>query len=795
MKTVPLFPLKEVNSTMDELVYGVPVVALRGLVPFPGMVLHFDIGRKKSINAVNTAMDFGREVFLICQKDARKDNPAFRDLYEYGTLARIRQVIKIPDSENLRVIVEGECRGRVEQGYEGSFLSADIRKKKETGYKEPKEGYSFALVKKTRDLFDEYSKLTPNISPEVMLRVDTDDSPGAVSDYLASVLPLDAKDKQELLETLHPLRRMEKLCTMMQSTMNLARLEQEITHKVDAELDDNQREYYLREQIRVLSEELGGDNFNEEIEEYRSKIRDIKAFSEKDRKKLLKEADRLAKMGSQPSAEASVIRTYLDTVLELPWDVSTNDKLDLKKARQILDKDHYGLTDVKDRIIELLAVRKMAPDISGQIICLVGPPGVGKTSIAQSMARAMGRKYARISLGGVRDEAEIRGHRKTYIGSMPGRIINALKEAESNNPLILLDEIDKMASDVRGDPASAMLEVLDGEQNKAFVDHYLELPFDLSKVLFITTANTKSTIPAPLLDRMEVIDLYSYTAEEKFHIAKDHLVPKSLKKHGLTKEQLKFTPGALEHIISDYTREAGVRLLERKIDDICRKVDLKVVEDESFTTKIKVANLEEYLGPVKYKDHVELTDEVGVTNGLAWTAVGGEMLKVEAAVMKGKGVVELTGSLGDVMKESARAAVSYLRSNAASLNIDEDFYKEKDIHIHVPEGAVPKDGPSAGVTIATSLLSALSGDPIDGKVAMTGEISLTGRVMPIGGLREKTMAAYKAGIKTIIIPEENVPDLKEVDPAVKKHVEFVPVRSLNQVWDRAIKKNGVQHEI
>ena len=566
----------------------------------------------------------------------------------------------------------------------------------------------------------------------------------------------------------------------------MLRLEDKIAEKVEQAANDNQREFYLREQIKALSEELDGEDAVDEIDTYRQKINTISHMSVKSKDKLLKEVSRLQKMGNASAAESTVIRNYLDTVLSLPWDTVTKDKLDLKKARRVLDADHYGLDAVKERIIEILAVRKLAPSVNGQIICLAGPPGVGKTSIAKSLANALGRNYARVSLGGVKDESEIRGHRKTYIGSMPGRVISAVSDAGSRNPLILFDEIDKMASDMRGDPSSAMLEVLDAEQNKAFVDHYIEIPFDLSEVLFITTANDKNNIPAPLLDRMEVIDLYSYTAEEKFHIAKRHLLPKALDKHGLTKENLHVTDSAIKEIIDSYTREAGVRNLERKMNDLCRKVAVKVVENKKFSAKITPSDLKEYLGSPKFKEKISLKDEVGVVNGLAWTSVGGEMLKVETAVMPGKGNIELTGSLGDVMKESAKAAVSFIRMNAEEYGIDDDFYKNKDIHIHVPEGAVPKDGPSAGVTMATSVLSALTGRKVRGTVAMTGEISLTGRVMPIGGLREKTMAAYKAGIKKVVIPKENEPDLDEVVDVVKKNVEFIPVSRLSEVFREAI---------
>ena len=774
----------------ERNVYAIPVVALRGLVVFPEMVLHFDIARQKSVNAIQAAMDYGQEVFLLTQKSPETENPTFGQLYQIGVIAHVRQVIGLPDSDTLRVIVEGGVRAKVERGYDGSFLYADVEKIEPEGYDQKDEEYALALMRRARDYFNDYAQYAPKVSPDVMLRVVGDDSPGGIADYIASVVKMDYTEKQAILETGHPLRRLERVCEGMSREIEMLKLENEISKKVEKNVDDNQREYYLREQMRVLSEELDGGDGLDEIEEYRKKILGIRNIEDKYRDKLLKELSRLQKMGSNPSSEATVVRNYLDVVLDLPWDETSEDNLDIEKAREVLDQDHYGLDEVKDRVIELLAVRKLAPDISGQIICLAGPPGVGKTSIAQSLAKALGRKYERISLGGVRDEAEIRGHRKTYIGAMPGRVMAAMTDAGTNNPLILFDEIDKMGADVRGDPASAMLEVLDGEQNKAFVDHFVEVPFDLSKVLFLTTANNKSNIPAPLLDRMEIIDLYSYTAEEKFHIAKRHLIPKALKRHGITRTQLKITDAALRHIISDYTREAGVRILERKIHEICRKTALQIVRDPDYRISVKVSDLADLLGVPHFKENTPLADQVGVTNGLAWTSVGGEMLKVEAAVMDGGGKLELTGSLGDVMKESARAAVSYIRTNADKLKIDAEFYQNKDIHIHVPEGAVPKDGPSAGVTIATSLLSALSGDKVDGHVAMTGEISLTGRVMPIGGLKEKTMAAYKAGIRTVIIPKDNVPDLQDVDQVVRDNIEFIPVSSLGQVWNRAIMKDG-----
>lgn len=770
---------------------ALPMVALRGLCVFPGMILHFDVARDQSIEAVRTAMDSGRDLFLASQKDPSIDNPTYKDIYRTGVVASVLQIITIPNSKNLRVIVEGKSRATFSKGYNGAkFLCVDINRKPEKGFAKKDEIYAEALLRKARDIFEEYSQFTPKISPDIVLRLNDDEAPGVVADYISSVIHLPFDKKQLVLQEMHPLRRLEKVCELLTSEIEYMKLETEITEKVEQAVDDNQREYYLREQLRVLSAELDGEDSVSEIADYKKKIADIKCISDKSREKLTKECDRLQKMGSSSSSEAAVIRNYLDTVLALPFDSETKDNLDLSKARRVLDADHYGLSDVKDRIVELLAVRSLNENVNGQIICLAGPPGVGKTSIARALADAMGRKYARVSLGGVRDESEIRGHRKTYIGSMPGRVINALSEAGTKNPLILFDEIDKMSSDMRGDPASAMLEVLDAEQNKSFVDHYVEIPFDLSKVLFVTTANDKNNIPAPLLDRMEVIDLYSYTAEEKFQIAKKHLVSKAIERNGLTKNQIKITDAAIKEIISSYTREAGVRNLERKINEICRKTALRVVnekaDENTLVMKVTPKELPELLGTPKYKEKNELKNEVGVTNGLAWTSVGGEMLKVEVAVMEGKGNVELTGSLGDVMKESAKAAVSFIRSNSTDLGITEPFYKEKDIHIHVPEGAVPKDGPSAGVTMATSLVSALTKRPVNGKVAMTGEISLTGKVMPIGGLREKSMAAYKAGVKKVLIPHGNLADLDDVDKVVKSNVEFVPVSTLKEVFDNAL---------
>lgn len=767
-----------------------PMVALRGLVVFPKMVLHFDVARDKSIAAVRTAMEQDQTIYLVAQKDVKIDDPEYKDLFKTGVISKIRQIISSPDGESIRVVVEGINRAKITECIEGKdYLCVEVSEKKTSKVAKKDEDYEMALVRKIKDVFEDYADMTPKLSPDIILSVLSDEDSGSIADYITSILTVEYKEKQKILDLLNPLKRLETLCNIISRETQLLQLSEEITNKVNEQVDKNQKEYYLREQMKVISQELN-DGVDEltEIEKFREDIKELDCCSEESKDKLLKECDRLSRMGSS-SSEAAVIRNYITTCLALPWGVYTKDSLDLVKARKVLDKEHYGLDKVKDRIIELLAVRKLAPDIKGQIICLVGPPGVGKTSIAKSLSKAMGRKCSRISLGGVRDEAEIRGHRRTYIGSMPGRIINAIKTTKSSNPLILLDEIDKLGSDFKGDPSSALLEALDGEQNNTFVDHYLEIPYDLSKVLFITTANDKSTIPTALLDRMEVIDLYSYTHEEKFNIAKNHLVPKEIKAHGLKASNLKITDKALRQIIDGYTREAGVRKLERQIASICRKAAVGVASEEYKKLTVKPDGLEEVLGPIKFKQEEALTDEIGAVNGLAWTSVGGEMLKVEVAILKGKGNVELTGSLGDVMKESAKAAVSFVRSRALEYGIDEEFYKNKDIHIHVPEGAVPKDGPSAGVTMSTALVSALTNTPVNGKVAMTGEISLLGKVMPIGGLKEKSMAAYRAGIKTIIIPDDNTADLAEIDNVVKESVKFIPAKTLDQVFNIALIKS------
>ena len=763
-----------------------PTVALRGLVVFPGMQVHFDVGREKSIDALKAALAGDRKIFLTAQKDIAVDDPDFNDLYKLGVVATVSRVAKLPgEGDIVRVSVKGMYRARLngivssEPHLVGAIRACAIRK-----YDRENE-YGQALIRSAKSIFEGYAQSAPQLSPDVVLAVLGFDHPGDMADFIAGNIALEFSDRQSVLEELDPIKRLEKLCVLLLKESRLLEYEDEIQEMVQKQMDDSQREYYLREQLKVISSQLNnGVSPEEEIQEFRDKIAAL-PVDDASKEKLLRECDRLERYAVQ-SPEAAVSRNYLETCLELPWGKYTKDNLDLTRAHKILEADHYGLKKVKERILEFMAVRSLAPDVGGQIICLVGPPGVGKTSVAKSVARAMGRKYARISLGGVHDEAEIRGHRKTYIGSMPGRIIAAIQQAGSSNPLILLDEVDKLGSDYKGDPSSALLEVLDSEQNYAFRDNYLEIPYDLSKVLFITTANVASDIPAPLYDRMEVIELGSYTAEEKFHIAKKHLIPKQLKKHGLTARQLRFTDGAIRNMIDGYTREAGVRRLEQLIASVCRKAAKRIAEGEEKIS-VKESDLQALLGNPKFKEEkLRDSDEVGVVNGLAWTSVGGELLEVEAAVLDGTGKLELTGSLGDVMKESAHAAMSYVRSRADVLGIDSKFYKNKDIHIHCPEGAVPKDGPSAGVTMTTALVSALTDAPVRRDVAMTGEVTLRGRVLPIGGLKEKSMAAYIRGIKTVIIPKANVPDLDEVDDAVKANVEFVPVSHVDEVLSVAL---------
>ncbi len=761
-----------------------PMLVLRGLVCFPDTVIHFDVGRLRSVSALNAAMEKDQRIFLVAQKDVTQDDPLPHELFRMGVVARVRQIVKLPH-DNFRIIVEGEHRASaVEIIHRDPHYVAVVQER----FDRPVSPALLedALVRECRQLFERYTELVPKLAPDVLLGVASEDRAGRLADFIASNLNMPMEEKQRVLNLLSVNSRMETLLRILDKECQILELEKKIEAKVQEQMDENQKEYYLREQIRAISEELGeGDDPLEESGEY-SKAIDQLNLPEEIRASLHKECRKLSKM-PHGSHEATVVRTYLDTCLALPWNTTTEDNLDLTRARRILDRDHDGLEKVKERIVEALAVRQLSQEMKGQVLCLVGPPGVGKTSIARSIAEAMGRNYVRVSLGGVRDESEIRGHRRTYVGAMPGRIITAIKQAGSKNPLILLDEIDKMGNDFRGDPASAMLEVLDTEQNSAFRDHYIDLPFDLSEVLFVTTANDASAIPAPLYDRMDVITLSSYTAEEKKRIARRHLLKKQMKKHGLTAKQLRVADKALAQIIDNYTAEAGVRTLERKLAAICRKTAAALVDGSSDSVSVTAANLETYLGPKKYKQETQPhRNEVGVVNGLAWTAVGGATMPIEVAVLDGTGKLELTGNLGDVMKESARTAISYVRSRAADWHIDTEFYKNKDIHIHVPEGAVPKDGPSAGVTMATAIVSALTGIPVKGDVAMTGEISLRGRVMPIGGLREKAMAAYTHKLSTVIIPEDNKADLSEVDAAVKEHTSFITARSLDTVIGHAL---------
>ena len=767
--------------------YTLPLVALRGLVVFPGAVVHFDVGRKKSIAAIKEAMITKKDIFLVAQKDPAVEDVDVRDLYPTGTVCEVKQLVRMPSGDAYRVVVEGKYRaGLCYLQSKSPFYNASILKCVQREPKPSEQLKGEALVRHAKMLFDEYANFLPHLAPDVPLGVTSRDNAGELADYIAANIPLEYSSKQEILGENNTLKRLEKLCVILVREAELLKMEAEIDMRVQEQMDDNQREYYLREQMKVISSELNeGDSPEAQAENYRKKIKAI-GFSKDDEEKLLKECDRLSRM-QLSSPESAVVMNYLDEVIALPWNKYTKDNFNIKKAKAILEKDHYGLKEVKERIIEILAVRKLAPDLKGQIICLAGPPGVGKTSIAKSLARAMNRKYVRISLGGVHDEAEIRGHRKTYIGAMPGNIIDAIKKAKSANPLILLDEVDKLSSDYKGDPSSALLEALDPEQNNSFRDHYIDIPFDLSRVLFVTTANDISEIPAPLKDRMEIIELYSYTFNEKFQIAKKHLIPKQIKQYNIKPSQLKIRDDAISLLISGYTKEAGVRSAERLIAKLIRKEAVKICDGFEGKITVKAADLEELLGPRKYRDdELDKFDRVGVVNGLAWTSVGGEILEIEAVAVEGTGKLELTGSLGDVMKESAKASYSFIRSVAADYGIDTQFYKNTDIHLHFPEGAVPKDGPSAGIGIVTAMTSALSGRTVKRSLAMTGEVTLTGRVLPIGGLKEKSMAAYRSGIKKVIIPKQNSSDLKDIDEEVKSAVEFVEVTNVNEVLALAL---------
>ena len=769
----------------EQLISGrFPVLALRGLAVFPDQTVHFDVGRPKSVKALEEAMKQNQNILLVPQRNIVDNDPSLEGLYSVGTVAKVKQVLHA-QGENLRILVTGICRARIQELTQTEpFLAGMVQSIPETEVMDSTR--SRALRREANNLYGIYSDLLEHPAQTIQLRMLATENTGFIADSIAQNSGIDYPDKVKMLCQLNPVKRLEMAVKLLRREVEMLKLESEIQEKTKANIDQNQKDYYLREQIRVLRDELGEGDDESEFSTYEKKIRDLKLPDESEQK-LLKDLNRLKK---QPfgSSEAAVLRNYLDTVLELPWNVRTKERIDIAAARKILEADHFGLEKVKQRILETLAVRKMAPEMPPQIICLVGPPGVGKTSIAYSIARSLNRKMARIALGGVRDEAEIRGHRKTYVGAMPGRILNALIQAGSSNPLLLLDEIDKMGSDHRGDPSAALLEVLDAEQNKTYRDHYLEIPYDLSDVMFITTANTLDTVPRPLLDRMEIIELNSYTDEEKLMIAKNHLLPKQMKKHGIKKTQLRVTDDAIREIISCYTRESGVRKLERRFAEICRKTAMAILEqEEPKRITVTGSNLEDYLGIRKYlPDRLPCSDQVGLVTGLAWTSVGGETLEVEVNVMDGSGKLELTGNLGDVMKESVHAALSYIRANALKLGIAADFYKTKDIHVHFPEGAVPKDGPSAGVTVCTALVSALTGVTVRRDVAMTGEISLRGRVMAIGGLKEKTMAALRHGISTVIIPKDNERDLEEIDQTVRKALNFVVASHIDTVLETAL---------
>ncbi len=777
---------EKVTVKVERHELHLPAIALRGLVVFPNNLVHFEVGRAKSIAAVEWAMANNSNVFLVTQKEMGTDEPAAEDLYAYGVVAEVKQVLRVSD-ELVKVLVEGKTRAKM-LGLDGSgsFLLASVRPAPVRGVKADDSIRLEALLRSLKSCFDEYLGMNPRLGKDVVFSIVSSDDPVFLSEYIPANLLFRYEDKQAVMNENTLTGRLQRLIEMLRRECQVMRVEKEIADKVNEAMDRNQREYYLHEQLHVINDELGeGDDTHAEADEYRRRIQELH-LAEDSEKKLLKEVDRLAKMQGS-NQEAAIIRTYLDTCLDLPWNTFTVDDLDIARAQQILDRDHYGLKKVKDRILEILAVRKLSPDVKAQIICLAGPPGVGKTSIARSIAESLGRKYVRLSLGGVRDEAEIRGHRRTYIGAMPGKIISAMITAKSSNPLMLLDEIDKLAGDFRGDPAAALLEALDPEQNSTFNDHFLDIPYDLSHVLFITTANDLGSIPGPLRDRMDVIELPSYTRVEKYNIARKHLLPKQLKLCGLS-GKVTLSQSALYDIIDGYTREAGVRNLERTITSVLRKCARKIASGEVESVSVTASSLEELLGPRQVKaDFLNRTNMVGVANGLAWTSVGGETLPIEVQVMdEGSGKITVTGSLGDVMKESAQLAVTYVRVHAAEYGIDPERLKKCDLHIHAPEGAVPKDGPSAGVTLTTALVSCLSGLPVRGDVAMTGEITLHGNVLPIGGLREKSMAAYREGMKLVLIPKGNEPDLYEVDDEVKKNLEFLPVTNLSQVLEAAL---------
>ena len=769
----------------NEDIKRLPLLPLRGLTIFPYMVLHFDVGRPKSIAALEAAMVNDQEIFLSSQVDSKIDEPDQNEIYEVGTIAKIKQMLKLP-GDTIRVLVEGLERGKIlDYVKDEPYYEVDLITPIKYNYRDM-ELEMEAVARSVLSVFEKFVKLSSKVSPEILLTVTSLDDYDRLADIIAANTLVKTEDKQRVLEAFDPVDRLENLYEILTREIEILEIENKINLRVRRQIDKVQREYYLREQIKAIQKELGeSDGISEEVKEYQEKIEKAN-LPEEALEKANKELDRLARMG-QGSAEGSVIRTYLDWITDLPWDIQTDDNLDLKNAAKILDEDHYGLTKVKERVIEYLAVRQMTKSMKGPILCFVGPPGVGKTSIAKSIARSLDRKFIQMSVGGVRDEAEIRGHRRTYVGAIPGRVISSIKHAGTKNPVFLLDEIDKMSSDFRGDPASALLEVLDPEQNNAFRDHYLELAFDLSNVMFLTTANNLDTIPRPLLDRMETIHISGYTEEEKLNIATKYLIPKQLKEHGISKNSIRITENTIRNIINYYTRESGVRELERQIAAICRKVARRLIDDKVKSVRITENNLEKYLGIPKYRyDKVEKNDEVGIVTGLAWTPVGGDTLSIEVVPMAGKGKLVLTGQLGDVMKESARAGFSYIRSRSKEFGLEDDFHEQTDIHIHIPEGAIPKDGPSAGITMTTAVVSALLGVKVKSNLAMTGEITLRGRVLPVGGIKEKILAAHRAGITNILIPKENERDLIDIPDNIKRNLTIRAVETMDEVLEYAL---------
>ena len=761
-----------------------PLMALRGLVAFPDMMLTLDVARKKSIAALNHSMENNIPIYLVTQKNIVVEKPADADLYKTGCACRVRQVLTLPDG-SVKALVQGLYRARHLRVIDsGSFFSAEVARLDDKPIKN-RPVYIEGLIRRIRSEFELYLQVSPKMPADIVMTVATNENLSYLCDYIASNVPAPFDDKQYVLEQLNVITRAKVLLELLSKEREITEIDNRIGEKTRYRLDETQKDFYLKEQIKVISDELYGDDGADEIDEYHAKV-DTLCASEEVKAKIHSEIGKLSKM-PQGAHEATSQRAFIELCLDLPWDKERKGSVDINRAARILDRDFYGLKRVKERILEAISVYALAPEVKGQIICLAGPPGVGKTSIGKTVAECMGRDYARVSLGGVHDEAEIRGHRKTYVGAMPGKIISAMKNAGSCNPVILFDEIDKIGSDYKGDPASAMLEVLDPEQNRAFVDNFLDMPYDLSRAVFITTANSLNTIPLPLLDRMEIIEIDSYTREEKFNIAKKHLLSRQLKSHGVTSKNCKISNGVIYSLIDYYTREAGVRALERKIGSLCAKAAKKIAEGSESVVYIKPQDLEALLGHKKYHPEAILPhDEVGIINGLAWTSVGGEIMQMEIAVMEGTGKIELTGNLGDVMKESAAAAVSYVRANAEKYGINPDFYKTKDIHIHATEAATPKDGPSAGVTIATTLISALTKRPVRRDIALTGEVTILGRVMAIGGLKEKSMAAYRGGVKTVFIPKDNLPDIDEIDETVVKNLNFVPVSTMDEIIDAAL---------